>query len=311
MAKKKQKEVTDINEAAEILGHSQMETPDGGVVTTEEPEMKEPPQTQETVEETPDTSEQQQLELEAEQEVSSTQKEDGTLTEEEQQRRSWQAEADRAKAEKEKLQSELEQQKQATQQLQNVVASFLQKVDGTPASQSPQQEQPTGPPSADYIVDGYFDQQKHEEWQRKHDEWLLSQAENRVTKRWSEKTEKEKLTEQLQLVAEEFPEYRNPLTGEIDVARVQRDLQNYTSKKTVVDLLREAKGKTPAKKTNVDPLSTEASLAAIEKNANKPQSAATTVESSPEKKVVPKKIIELRNTFGDIDLPEDFDGFIE
>ena len=292
---KKMKEVTDVNEAMEILGHNTPEAIPGEEVpvTTvdKEPkvEVKEEPKV-----------EQIELDTSVEQKVSTTQDEDGNITAEEQQRRTWQAEADRAKAEKERIEREyqerLAQAQEQNRNLLNTLTPFMMKYNEQPKEETE--------PEPDFIEDGYFDPKKYADYQKRHDQWLLTQAESRSTNRWRQEQQEQTTQVQLQEIAREYPEYVNPLTGEVDTKRLERDLKAYTSKKTLIDLVHEVKGK----KKEVNPLNNAASISAIEKNANKPQSVASTVESTPEKKEVPEALKQMTKVFGGYDLPPDFDG---
>lgn len=194
------------------------------------------------------------------------------------------------------------------QQLVGVVSPFLQKYGQQPAVAG-QQADPDQEPQADYIEEGYFDPKKFADYQRRRDVWLSRRLKSEIKTDWQKEREQETLQQQIQAVAKDFPEYVNPLTGQVDIDRVHRDLQAYTSQKTITDLLREAKGISPAVNGVNNPL--QQALSAIEKNADRPQAAAASSETEKEKKPVPKQLEKLRKTFGDIELPPDFEGFTE
>jgi hypothetical protein len=302
MAKKEQREVTDPNEAFARLGiNEQVTDPEGNVVTTaqnEPSEQVQPTQPAETV-----TTEEPAIQLDEEPEEA--QEQPAEVPAEEQQRRSWQAEADKAKAELEKSQEQMRLLQAQNQQLLGVVTPFMQKYGGEqPQAQAPETN---GEPEPDFIEDGYFDPKKFADYQRKERAWLRSQLRQEVSTDFKQQREQETLQQQLSSLAQEFPEYVNPLTGQVDTERVHRDLQAYTSKKTVVDLIREAKGIKP--KAETDPL--QQSLSAIEKNADRPQPVTASRETEKEKKTVPKRLKELHDVYGEIELPEDFDGLID
>ena len=305
----KTKEVTDPNEALAKLGIDNPEIPGGEqVITIQEPPIRTSPEekVQEPVK-TDESVEQQALKLEGEEKVSSTQDSAGNLTEEEKQRRSWQAEADKAKAEKMRLESEIQKMQEQNRNLLNVVTPFMMKYGGGNGNQqSNVQEQTNEKPKPDYIVDGFYDAEKHADWQLKHDEWLLRNAESRISTNLQKRQEEQTTQQQLGEVAKEFPEYVNSLTGEVDTNRLYNDLQSYTGKKTMLDLLRESKGK----KVETNPLVSDASISAIEKNANRPQSVADSQETESIKKEVPEGLKKTIKVFGNMDLPPDFDGLI-
>ena len=300
MAEKKQREVTDPNEAFARLGiNEQVTDPEGNVVTTAQNEPSEQvQQPAETV-----TTEEPAIQLDEEPEEA--QEQPAEVPAEEQQRRSWQAEADKAKAELEKSQEQMRLLQAQNQQLLGVVTPFMQKYGGEQAqAQTPETN---GEPEMDFIVDGYFEPEKFKEFQRKERAWLRNQLRQEVSTDFKQQREQETLQQQLSSLAQEFPEYVNPLTGQVDTERVHRDLQSYTSKKTLVDLIREAKGIKP--KAETDPL--QQSLSAIEKNADRPQPVTASRETEKEKKTVPKELKKLHDTFGHLELPEDFDGLID
>jgi len=176
----------------------------------------------------------------------------------------------------------------------------------------PEQSQVLKPPVADYIEDGYFNPEKHKKYMEDYSAYLKesikSEVESSVTTNWQKRQQEETLQQQLAKVREKYPEYVNPLTGEVDVKRLQNDVQSYTSKKTLLDILDEAKG------INKQPSPfDQASISAIEKNANKPQSVAASPETEPEKKEVPEKLKQaiMRGLVDPNNLPEDFDGLID
>jgi hypothetical protein len=306
----KTKDVTDPNEAMAKLGIQNPETPGGEtlVETAVSPNEQEPKVEKPNV---PDTSEQQKLELEGEQKVSSTQDEEGNLTEEEKQRRTWQAEADMAKAEKKRMEEELQAQKELNKQIQGALTPFLMKYGQQPPQgvNQPKEEDI----KADYIEDGMFDPGKHQVFLEKTIAKAVREAKTDITQDWEKRQEQKTAQEQLNEVVKEFPEYVNPLTGQPDIERLQRDLQSYTGGKSMLDLVREYKGKSVAQSAVSNPLATEASISAMEKNANRPQSVASTVETTPEKKEVPENLKKAvsKGLVNTEDLPFDFDGLKE
>jgi len=291
---KKTRVVTDDKEALELLGINSPEAPGGEAVETAKPEQ--------TAEEEPkavETATQQELGLEKEGKVvSSTQNEDGTIKEEETERRTWQAEADKAKTELAKKDQQILNMQEQNRQLLNVITPLQQKY------QEPvqQQAEPTKP-KADFIVDGFFDPEKFAKYEQERDLWMAKNLESNITSNMQKKNEEQSTKEQLQKVAEEFPEYVNSLTGEVDINRVKADLQKYTSNKTIADLLRDSKGLNKAKDTTL-----AESLQAIDKNADRPQSVAASIEATPEKKEVPENLKKLVNTFGGLELPPNYGG---
>jgi len=342
----KTREVTDPNEAFERLGINAPETPGGAVIEVASPQVVSPQSAkpQGTPEGTVDASTKpkegektlpgqiaQQATIDfdgkAEHELitqeppaqesttqeslaqvsTDTQNADGTLTEAEVQRRSWQADADRAKAEAAKRDEQIRMLQEQNRQLLNVVSPFMMKYG---------QQQPNAPvqevdkePEPDFIEDGYFDPKKFAEYEKKKEDFLARRIESRVTSSWQKKQEEQTTQVQLNEVAKEFPEYVNQMTGEIDLPRLQRDLQDYTSKKTIIDLVREAKGKSaPLKQQTINPLNTQASISAIEKNANKPSSAAASPETRAREIDLPDKLRKTAEKFGGMELPPDFDG---
>lgn len=296
--KNKAKDITNPDEAFELLGVNNPELPGGDKVETDEnvglPEEKE--QVKEPQQE--DTSVEEEV---VEQKVSSTQNADGSLTEAETQRRTWQREADLAKKEKERLEEQLRLLQEQNKQLYSVVTPFMTKYGLD--SQKVQQPDPDQEPEADFIEDGYFDPQKFKDYSKRRDQWLSTRLSSQIRDSLKKDQEQQTLQQQLAQVANEFPEYVNPLTGDVDVNRLQRDLASITSKKTIVDILKEGRGV----KTNTV-VDTSKSFEAIEKNANRPQSVASTSESEETKKEVPKEIKSLYETFGDIELPPNFGG---
>ena len=296
--KNKAKDITNPDEAFELLGVNNPELPGGDKVETDEnvglPEEKE--QVKEPQQE--DTSVEEEV---VEQKVSSTQNADGSLTEAETQRRTWQREADLAKKEKERLEEQLRLLQEQNKQLYSVVTPFMTKYGLD--SQKVQQPDPDQEPEADFIEDGYFDPQKFKDYSKRRDQWLSTRLSSQIRDSLKKDQEQQTLQQQLAQVANEFPEYVNPLTGDVDVNRLQRDLASITSKKTIVDILKEGRGV----KTNTV-VDTSKSFEAIEKNANRPQSVASTSESEETKKEVPKEIKQLYETFGDIELPPNFGG---
>ena len=293
--KKKEREITNPDEVADKLGYGQaIQTPDGESVKTEEPteaEVKTPVE-EEEVQETEETTE-----AEITEEVS---QEKPT----EEQRRTWQSERDSAIAEKTKAEQEVERQKlqvqalqQVNQQMMNVIQPFQQKY------QAPQQTQEqTGPPKADFIVDGFFDPAKYDEYQRQRDEYVIDKASQKASQSYSQQRDRETMGEQLDELTEEFPEYINPLTGQADVERLEKDIRQHQSKKRVVDIVKEMRG------VKKDP-SFEKTVEAIEKNASRPSSVTESAEAAEKVKTeIPEELKKLHKTFGNVELPEDFDG---
>lgn len=306
--KKKAREVTDPNEAFARLGYSGAVTdPEGNPVTTE-PEQQAQPSEQVQPQPQADTSDNAiEFDEEPEQEQEQPKPEQQQVPPEEQQRRSWQAEADRAKSEAQKAQEQIRLLQAQNQQLMGVVTPFMQKYGMQPQQTQTPQQNGEVEPEPDFIEDGYFEPKKFADYQRKRDAWLQNQLENRITTNWQKRQEQETLQQQLNAVAQEFPEYVNPLTGQVDVEHLERDLKAYTSKKTITDLIREYKGIKPK---GEDPL--KQSLSAIERNADRPQSVAASAEApEKEKKPVPKKLKELHDKFGDLELPPNFDGLVD
>lgn len=290
--------------ALEALGYKSIETPGGGgsaVETEVGLPSDEGPATP------PQATEEEQFEQEPEAEevteaaqvakASSTQNPDGTLTEEETARRTWQSERDKALLEKQKLELAVQHLQETNKQLLNVVQPFVNKYE-SPAKQDVVE------PEADFISDGYFDPKKFADYQKKRDQWFSSALETRVTQKMTMQQQEQQTRAQLIEVAREFPEYNNPLTGAVDVDRLKADLEAYTSKKSILDLVREAKGKTitPVKPT------VDRSFEAIQANANRPQSVVGSPQADVKKKTVPKEISDLADMFGGLDLPSNFDG---
>lgn len=293
MVKKKEREITNPDEVADKLGYNQaLQTPDGESVTTEEPAPAGMPEAVETEE------------FQVTEEATETEVTEEAPQEEptEEQRRSWQSERDKALAEKTKLAQELEVERlkaqalqQANQQMMSVIQPFQQKY------QAPAQES-TGPPKADFIVDGYFEQDKFDEYQKQRDEWLLEKASQKASQGYSQQRERETMNEQLSKLAEKYPEYVNPLTGQVDIERVERDVRKYQGQKSLVDIFDEMRG---VKKDQ----SFEKSVEAIEKNADRPSSVAESAEAAVKAKPeIPEGIKKLHKTFGNLELPEDFGG---
>lgn len=294
-----EKELDDAT-ALEALGYTSIETPGGGTVTTENsqvglPEEQKATKPEETIKVDEPTDETIKVEKPTEK-VSSTQNPDGSLTEAETQRRTWQSEAAKAKAESDMLKASLHQMQEVNKQLINVVQPFTQKY------QKPVEEEKE--PEVDYVVDGYFDPQKHADYMKRYNSWLTKtiskNVSDNVTQSFSKKQQEDQTRAQLEELVKEFPEYRNPLTGEVDIDRVKGDLTVYTGGKSIVDLMREAKG---TKKPFVD-----TSLEVIRKNAERPPSVVGSPQSQAEKKTVPKEMMNLIDTFGGLDIPEGFDG---
>jgi len=291
MAKKKEREITNPDEVAEKLGYNQaLQTPDGESVTTEKPteaEVTTPVEETQVTEET--------TEAEVTEEVS---QEEPT----EEQRRTWQSDRDKAVAEKEKAEQEVERQKlqvqalqQANQQMMNVIQPFQQKY-------APPQQEKKVPPKADFIVDGYFDPAKYDEYQRQRDEYVIDQAGQKASQNYSQQRERETMNEQLSKLAEKYPEYVNPLTGQVDVERVERDVRKYQGQKSLVDIFDEMRG------VKKDP-SFEKSVEAIEKNASRPSSVTESAEAAETvKPEVPKELKKLIQKGGKDELPPDFGG---
>jgi hypothetical protein len=298
---KKVKEVENPQEAFELLGiNEQVTDPEGNPVTTEPVPPSE--EVQPAKAPASDTSE-PAIEF-AEEETEQQPEKPQEIPEEEQKRRTWQAEADKAKAELTQTQEQIRLLQAQNQQLVATIAPFQQKYG---VEQQQAQPQTNGEPEPDFIEEGYFEPKKFAEYQRKHAAWQEQQITQKVTTSLQQQQEQATLQQQLNTLAQEFPEYVNPLTGQVDTERVHRDLQAYTSKKTVVDLIREAKGIKP--KADADTL--QKSLTAIEKNADRPQPVTASRETEKEKITVPKKLKELHDQYGNLELPPDFDGLID
>ena len=298
----KERVIESDEEAFDILGIKAPVTPEGEEVTTPNPEndevqAKPAPKPEKQEPQPEDTSSEEVGEVSTPEEKSGEKKESIQMVDEEEKRRSWQSEADRAKNEATILKEQIRLLQEQNRQLTSVLNPFLSKYGG----EQPAQE--ASEPEEDFISDGYFDPAKFKSYQRKRDEWLAGSIEKRVTSRWEERQQQQSTQKQLEDVAREFPDLLNPIDGTIDVQRVQREIEGYTKGKTIVDLLREARGigKKPDQVL-------QNSMDAIKRNANKPSSVTVSPESEKEKPEVPEEVRQIHKTFGYVDLPPDYDG---
>jgi len=298
----KERTIEDPAEALAILGINPdtAEGPGGAPVTTEEPPAAVPAEPEPAITMETDTSEP----TEPPQPPAPEQ-----MTEE--QRRTWQSEADTHKAKSELLQRELDMMKQQnqalfnqTQQMQQVVQPFVEKYQPSVPQSGPVEPQP------DYEEDGYINTEKLRDYQRRVREYdkaslkqeLLGELDTAIEQRENRTT----LSAQVDDLITEFPEYVNPLTGQPDKQRIERDLKSYTSKKSMTDLIREMKGQPP--KGSQPKTGLEESLRKIEENANRPQSVTATGETVKESPKVDKRLIEIGEMYGHLDLPPGFEG---
>lgn len=276
MAKTEMKTVENPKEAGEILGMDLDEvTTETDQVERETPPKKEVPPAEVTTEVEEPVEKQE-------------------MTEEE--RRTWQGEADRAKAETHQLKEALAQEQYKARLLQEQLKQTLTVVQPFTQKYQAQEEKP---PEADYYKDGYFDPQKHSEWLDKKLAYERKQTINEAKKVF--RTEQEQMTtqQQVQEVIKEFPEYVNPLTGLPDMERLENDLRSYTGKKSILDLVREAKGKTSSE--------LDKSLRKIEQNASKPASVVASQETSETTRKIDENVQQLQEIFGGyVDLPPDY-----
>ena len=295
------REITDETEALERLGISRPEMIPGSEVST----LGLPEQVQEQPK--TDTSEEvveEVVEEEVAQKVSSTQNPDGSLKQEEIDRRNWQSERDKALSEKQRLEEQIRLLQQQNAQLANVVTPLVTKYNLGNENIQPK----TLEPEEDFIQDGYFDPAKFKEWKKKSDAYMASNLKSELISEIKGELKKERdnetIQEQLIAIAKEFPEFVNPLTGQVDVARVQQTVESHTKGKTLVDIIREAKGK------NLTPeaLGTKDTIEAIKRNADRPQSVVTNADVEKEPQKIPESLKKVNNIFGGLEYPPDFGG---
>lgn len=273
--------VTDEAEAMRLLGHEDAESPDGTPVTTGNDQVE-----PEKAEVTTEVEEPQE-------EVSETPQEQIT----EEQRRTWQSEADRAKAETERLRLEKAQYEAMVktlmaqnQQLSGVVKPLIDKY-GAP------QEEKT--PEPNFIEDGFYDPNKFATWMEKRDSLRDKKLVGEALAAFKKEQENMRVQTELTTVAKEFPEYVNPLTGQVDVQKLTSDVQTYTSGKGLIDIIKEMKG--------IKSAPMDKAMSAIEKNANKPSSVVSSQETDVAPKKTPSEIKRLMEVFGTVEIPDDFE----
>lgn len=241
----KMETITDEQQALAAIGLSDdTSTPDDVPVTTEKEEVTTSPETEEPVtEKEPDKS--------------------GEMTEE--QRRTWQGEADKAKSERDAAKREAEFWKQQVGDISRTLKSNQESLIDI---LKPKEAEP--PPKKFINEEGYWDQHAFDEWSKHHDEQLVKEVVRQSKETISKEQERETFMGQVSQLCEKYPEYRLP-TGEPDFDRIDRELKEITSKKTLVSLFDERHGVSDSKMVEK-----------IEKNAQKPSSVVNSQETSNE-----------------------------
>jgi hypothetical protein len=160
------------------------------------------------------------------------------------QRRSWQSEADKykreaetSKQEKEAIRIEAERLRMQAEMLQQQNKQILDfQRDTLSRFQTPKVEEEKEP-EPDFVDADGFDPKRHTEWLKKRDNILLGKFKKTVIEEAKEElkrdTEKSKMVEQLQRIAQKHPDrYKNPITGEVMIDRIEADVREAASKFT-------------------------------------------------------------------------------
>ena len=328
-----EKKVEDLNQALTLLGHASAQLPpdaDVGSLTSEQPEQgsslpapeesgePQTPLATESVEEP--TSEPSTTEESTEPEPEPKEE---TLTWEERAKRH-QSRADRAEHQLKMIQQENEALKSRIQELTGVVQTLQQfmskygmnapQVEGK--SQETVEEDSKPPRLEDFIDEDYdpadaFDLRTksgkaYHRWLEARERWLVEQAEKRAARKVEEKlkteTQMESVRRRAQRLAEKYPEFRDPLTGEPDYNKIQNWIvqvsQNQGDDEWV--LFKEFQD---FKAGKFKPSIEEETVKKIEEQASKPSSVSAATQAAPKPRTVPKEYEDLIKVFGRIELP--------
>lgn len=319
-AAKKQGEVENFTEAMQVLGISNPVIPadaDTSVIEAEKGQSKE----------TPDPSRNlvqdakiKQPEIEASESEQETQDEEETeeVPEPEKKRRTWQSEAEKAKQlarqkeeEAETFAQALEIEKQKNNYLMQMLAGFQQMRQPEQQKVAPKQDKE--PELWDFIQKDQYDRDDIGDPStpsgKAYQNWLDARADYRAEKKYQqleaqrqEQTAREVTFKQAKALADEFPEFKNPFTGQPDIPKIQEWLDGL-SKVDWVTLRRALDGNKKAANGQVKALPIDAEIG---RRANKPGSVAGQSSATPGSKKVPAEVKQLADIYGNnFVLPKD------
>lgn len=272
------------------LGHEEVELPEGKTEAVSD-----------TSEENPGLDQVDPEETGEEQEVDTSTQEEGVS---EEQRRTWQSEADKAKAEAEKAREELEAAKQREEYMVRMLSGLQ-----TP-QQQPEKKEDKEPELTDYINPGEYDKydaldpstqsgQAYHKWQSDLNDYRAERKLKQYEQTQEEKRREEIALRQAQRLAERVPEFRNPITGKPDIAKIESwmsEISNSDDPDMWAKLYNFMNNNKSAPTTDK-----------IGKRASATQSVASQTSSEKEKKPVPKTFQKMANVFGRFEYPEGAD----
>lgn len=229
----------------------------------------------------------------------------------EKQRRSWQSEADKAKRlayekaqEAEAKARELEIERQKNQALMTMLAG-MQQLKGEEQPKKAKSKTDKEPELWDYIPRDSYDKddaldpstasgQAWLKYNRALQRYEAAQAVLQQQALQQEQQAREITLKQAKALAQEFPEFRNVLTGDADLVKIQEWLDGL-GRLDWVTLKRALDGKQQPQANGNAPLSAEAE---ISRRANKPSTVASQSAASPAKQRVPDEVAEYQKIFG-------------
>jgi len=322
---------TDLNSAMTAIGINSPTIPADAdlsdvVTTTPQPENTPAPTTPATDKSVKPEEEEANQSTDTQKESEAGESSEETAeAEDEKQRRTWQGEADKAKAEAKRIQAEadarraeLEIERQKNQALMNMLAGVNSlRGNQAPAEAPKEQVRAKGEPSLwDFIKREEYDKDDVSDPDslsgRAYQAWQDARAEYKETQRYQARRAQEAEEQARQMTLKQandfvnaFPEYKNPFTGEPDLARINGWLESL-SKTDWVTLKRALDGqKTNGTHTPPPAPKPESAEAAIGKRANKPDSVASRGSAPPAPKQVPKEVQALIDLYGTVDIPRD------
>jgi hypothetical protein len=314
----------EVAEAMQAIGVSKMVLPDDADtsdILTNEPAAEATPAT--------DTLERKAVKVQDVNNEQADETEDGAseaVPEEEKERRSWQASADKAKADYEKAtkdiearQQELAIERQKNEALMNMLAG-MQNIRGTveePAKPAKKAKADKEPELWDFIKAEDYDRddaldprtasgQAWSKYQRASNRYEAQRAVIESREEENRRSQQELTAKQAKQLADTFPEFKNPFTGQPDLQKIEAWLGELGQADWVT--LKRAMDGVKGKATNGDvkapPPNAEADIA---KRANKPGNLAGKTGSEPAPRKKNDTIAKLSEIYGpNVFIPPDF-----